>query len=54
MFRGGCDRSSFDSLKGLDWKAGGERKVLKERNSKFGVQRERIKAERLEASVAKT
>lgn len=53
MFRGGCDRSAFDSLEGLGWKAGSESNFLKERNSKYGVQRERTKKERLEASAVK-
>lgn len=51
MFRRGCDRSGFDNLTGLDWKAGSKSDVLKERNSKYGVQRERIKEERLEVSA---
>lgn len=54
MFRGGCDRSGFDSLEGLGWKAGSESNFLKESNSKYGVQRERIKKERLEASAVKS
>lgn len=53
MFRGGCDRSAFDGLEGLGWKAGSESNFLKERNSKYGVQRERIKKERPEASAVK-